>query len=74
MIPGDLTDQATFLEEMQREKAYEAVQAALRRDQTMPTGECRNCGQITAPEARFCDADCRDDYEHQAKMRKLSGT
>lgn len=73
MIPGDLTDQATFLEEIHREKAVEAFQAALRRDQTMPRGECRHCGAKIAPEARFCDADCRDDFERASKMQKISG-
>jgi len=74
MIPGDLTDQATLLEEIHRDKAVKAVQAALRRDQIAPTGECRNCGEIVAPEVRFCNVDCRDDYERQARMRRLSGT
>ena len=74
MSPGDLTDQASDLEELHREKAYMAVQAALRRDQTSPAGECRYCVQKIAPEARFCDADCRDDFERETRMRRLSGT
>lgn len=29
-------------------------------------GACHNCGAIlTKPGARWCDADCRDDWEKQ---------
>lgn len=27
------------------------------------TGYCHWCGKITAAGRRFCDADCRDDWE-----------
>lgn len=72
-MSGDLTDQASDLEELHREKAYRAVQAALRLDETAASGECRYCAEKIAPEARFCDADCRDDFERASKMQKISG-
>ena len=38
------------------------------RKPTLPvTGYCHWCGDIAPADARFCDADCRDDYEkHKA--------
>jgi len=27
------------------------------------TGECYNCEEELPPGARFCDSDCRDDWE-----------
>ena len=35
-------------------------------DTTIPkniTGECLTCGQPVNDERRWCDADCRDNYE-----------
>ncbi len=26
-------------------------------------GQCHNCGQPTPPAHRWCDADCRDDWQ-----------
>lgn len=49
---------------------------------TQPTalpciGECHNCGEGLEPGHRFCDSDCRDDFEkiqrsrsHQAPPRR----
>lgn len=33
------------------------------------TGNCHNCGDITGGGRRFCDADCRDDYELRVKQK-----
>ena len=29
----------------------------------LANGRCFNCGSIVPPGHKFCDADCRDDYE-----------
>lgn len=29
----------------------------------MPTGVCLNCGEPLKPGLRWCDADCRDDWQ-----------
>lgn len=38
------------------------------RKPTLPAvGKCHWCGEVTPEDARFCDADCRSDYEqHKA--------
>jgi hypothetical protein len=47
------------------------LDAALRNRKKVPelplTGYCHNCG--TATQARFCDVDCRDDFEKHAHAR-----
>lgn len=37
------------------------------------TGECHNCRASVAPGARFCDADCRDDWENEQAARQRAG-
>lgn len=32
------------------------------------TGVCLNCGEVLES-GRFCDADCRDDYERREALR-----
>jgi len=33
-------------------------------------GRCHWCDEIVADHLRFCDADCRDDYERQLTRRR----
>lgn len=36
--------------------------------QCRPNGYCHYCGaKLNNPEARWCDADCRDDWEKELK-------
>ena len=40
-------------------------------------GSCYNCGEVFGDDEqslRFCDEDCRDDYEHRMTRRRLNGT
>lgn len=37
------------------------------------TGHCHFCGDITGGGRRFCDADCRDDYERERRLKKQIG-
>jgi hypothetical protein len=34
-----------------------------------PTGECLWCGEPIAPGLRWCDAECRDDWERAHARR-----
>lgn len=34
------------------------------------TGECLNCEE-PLKQGRFCDADCREDYERRVKARQV---
>ena len=67
----DVSDQATFREEQERELSLAAA-----RKNTAPTllatGRCHHCEAHIGPERRFCDADCRDGWEinRQAQERR----
>ena len=37
------------------------------------TGDCHNCGASVPDGHRFCDSDCRDDYERQAAHYRREG-
>ena len=37
------------------------------------TGECLDCGEPLADGRRFCDAACRDAWEHAQQLRKMRG-
>jgi hypothetical protein len=36
-----------------------------------PTGVCLNCGELVSDGLRWCDPECRDDWEH--RQRQSSG-
>lgn len=56
-------DKASEREEQHRESAL----ARRKPSGPAPTGECHNCGESLAGDLRFCDADCRDDFERRQK-------
>ncbi|MFN4003333.1 MAG: hypothetical protein ACK4MJ_12285 [Hylemonella sp.] len=59
---ADLTD-AHLEREMQMRLA-----ALRRRQQALPySGQCYWCGEDVAPPKRWCDADCRDEWERQQR-------
>lgn len=60
---SDEIDQA-----VEREELHRAIALNTRRPSGPSfVGECHNCGQELAYPKRFCDADCRDDYERAAR-------
>lgn len=70
-----IVDQAQVTEELllelslqkQREEAQKVVALG-------PAGVCLNCGNREIPsEARYCDADCREDHDKRLKARQRSG-
>lgn len=66
----DIYDQATDKEMRDREIAIKAARA-----QNQPiafTGQCLNCEEVIT-RGRFCDSECREDYERSEKMKHLSG-
>lgn len=55
----DISDTATAREEQERARAL------LQRKPTgpEPCGQCHNCGETLSGALRFCDPECRDDWE-----------
>jgi len=63
---ADIIDEAHEREEELRAKALE------RREPEGPpaVGACYNCSEPLAPGQRWCDADCRDDWEKYMRARR----
>lgn len=55
----DLSDVATATEEKFRESAL----SARKPEGPKPCGFCLNCDAPLPPDIRWCDADCRDEWE-----------
>lgn len=58
-----------------REMAERELNIAHARAQNQPikfSGRCLSCNaEIEA--GRFCDASCREDYEHELRMKRICG-
>ena len=67
----DDADRASEREDIARAAALEAVRR--RFDSLPPLGCCYYCGEALRAGKRFCDSDCRDDYDRQEKMRSRTG-
>ena len=67
-----MSDDADRADRMIEQTVADAI-AAARRARALPyTGLCHWCGDVTGGGRRFCDADCRDDWEraHAAASRR----
>ncbi len=62
----DQVDRAT---ERESEILSDAIGEVRRHTALKYTGCCHNCGDITGGGRRFCDVDCRDDYEKRKKLK-----
>lgn len=61
----DIYDQAAEREERDRERAIAAARAS---SAALPfVGACYNCDSIVPDGHRFCDIDCRDDWERRQR-------
>lgn len=59
-----------------QQEAMLAAQISAARKQTAGlayTGRCHNCGDVTSEERRFCDADCRADYDARRQSERRAG-
>ncbi len=66
---ADQLDQASDLEELQRQQSIAAHLATT--DQRMKsTGQCHNCQEELQGDTLFCDSDCRDDYDKRTRARR----
>lgn len=69
---ADIIDQA-----QEQAEQMLALQQAQRRVTNVPktTTHCLYCNALlTDPRHRWCDSDCRDDYETEQVIRRASGT
>lgn len=58
------------------EQAMEDALMKVRMSQTRgirAVGVCLYCGEELPAPMRFCDADCRDAYDHELRLRHMTG-
>jgi len=67
----DISDRATEREEFDRIIALR--QQSARAPDIPATGECHNCAASVPPGARFCDRDCREDWQREQDARQRGG-
>jgi hypothetical protein len=53
--------------------AARGLTAIRRRPVLEPDCHCHFCDEAVAPEALFCDVDCRDDYDKELAVRGRAG-
>jgi RNA polymerase-binding transcription factor DksA len=73
---ADPVDRASHEEQLALDAA---IKTALnkREPALKAVGTCYNCGEVFGDDEqslRFCDEDCRDDYEHRMTRRRVNGT
>lgn len=66
----DVFDQASDRETQDRELCIKMARDKHRF--LPPIGKCHWCGEVVSESRRFCDSDCRDDYERDLKLRNRS--
>lgn len=66
---SDDFDRASDLEAFQREMAI--TRERMKRKSPF-TGYCLCCNEVIT-EGRFCSIDCREDYELEQKIKRISG-
>jgi len=66
---SDIFDDASETEQLHREMAIQEIRSKKRHPYT---GHCLCCNE-TIPEGRFCSAECREDWELEQKIKKISG-
>lgn len=64
---SDIIDQANDRAQLDLERAIRAARSAS--PLPAPCGHCLNCGESTGPAQRWCDDDCRDDWQARQPRR-----
>lgn len=55
-------------------EAERTYAATLRKPEPRRTGRCHSCGErLESSSAIYCDADCQEDDERRARLRRING-
>lgn len=66
---SDIFDDAQELEQMHRDLAIKAARGHKKQPHS---GHCLSCNEIVL-QGRFCDAECREHFELNQKIKKITG-
>lgn len=62
-------DRAVENQEHITDMNIESIRDKASKKEAEPTGRCLFCHEILADDRRWCDSDCRDDWEHERRMK-----
>jgi len=67
-----MADEADLADEFQERFLQDSLQRQLSGQRLAPksTGKCLYCEEPLAPTKRWCDSDCRDDWEREENARR----
>lgn len=67
---SDIADNSDLIVEMFTQAAINEA----RKDLFVQTdGHCLFCDEAIAPDLKFCDVHCRDDFDREQRMLKIRG-
>lgn len=69
----DICDISSKYEEVYMMSAMKQNQQELEQLEKQNNKYCLYCGEPLASSGRFCCKECRDEYEHEQKVRRISG-
>ena len=67
---ADEADEASKTEHRALQAALASQAAAAAANKLHPKGTCYYCDETVPAHALFCDADCRNDYDHEQRLLK----
>jgi hypothetical protein len=67
-----MADEADIAEEFQAQFLQDSLDRQRNNKSSAPsaTGNCLNCDEPLAPKTRWCDTDCRDDWQREEDSRR----
>jgi hypothetical protein len=68
-MTSDIFDDASEMEELHRSLSIQNIR---KQRKTPFTGYCLSCNEIVT-QGRFCSAECREDFELEQKIKRISG-
>lgn len=69
----DTIDRAQLDIEQLEEARNKRLRDAKTEKEAEETGYCLFCGEPVPPGRRWCDADCRDEWEREQKLNNIKG-
>lgn len=63
----DNSDQAERLEQQQRDLSLKYIRT---QPEVRYTGRCHNCAEPIEAPKRWCDVDCRDDWQQRQRRKR----
>lgn len=68
-----MADEADMTADRDEREAPMRIAASRKPTSPAPNGHCMSCGDPVPEGHRYCDAECREDFEREERMRKIGG-